>query len=1813
MEIDTLLSTLNTHYKALDCQIILRALRQDQLVWKMITDPGLNDLQVNPSRANPLAIWLPGDIAYFAITHETRSESLNDVSFALGADVRKRAAQTYEAIFNTGLPPSDLAQAGLLALALRERRRLKGSWQGTLLDLLIKKNPTDFSILSSIWKTPFACLYNYVTDFPQLVREIFSADYIELSLAFVPVIIHAVLCTPQEDEKTLAAIFELFSPFALSLQIASLECLNDFNRSETTQKLALEYLKYPPTINYFTKTLVFIEKNQEGLTALPSSHESAQIINDLSLLATFYRHAGKNQKCSELLELSSKVIDGLKGEVVQNLAQSYHSSGKVDQAYQTFQDSIVKNPEANNLKVDFIYTLIDDGELDLAFKLIETAPNLQLFTWLKPFLTSEIEQTEIDPAIVTEVLQSIDAWQNSKHNDWADDIQTGWLVRVIQKLLNQQHFHHAWRILEKAFDFTPNDLSLIQCAAELHQKWGKINQAIQYARMAAFLSPASMEKQRVLAYLLLQSEQWQDAFKQFKALIRLQQMPESEDLLAFALSAVKTDQPEISLSICQNIIVENPQSARAYTIQAESYILMGNDEDARKSYLKAIEISPFEVENWQALVNLALEHDKISEAEKTLQKAIEANPTHDRFHLLMGKVLGKSNRQTESLESFKQAYALNPDSSENLSALINQQIQCKNHDQAHQLILENLDKVAESADLSAKAGVLLLERGDKHKALPLFSKALSAHINHLPLIKYALLLLEAKEQPQAFNLTKKQVEADLVNLEKSLDAEIAVENPAPEALVALAKIKQALKAYEESLKLFARASIHISPVNIALYGEVQYGLGFSALQCGKIEIGLAALKEAAANQPANPHIHQALAEAYLVADLHHEAEKTARNSLSLCPDNLQTLLWYAHFMHSLNQHSEAIKALNEALFIAPDRADILLHLAKIHYEQNQPANTAAILKRILEQPSTSAEDLHQAGLLQVGLNELDSALDFFTSALQKAEPTTPALLLDLMRLYHMLDRYDDEFSLAEIYQSEFADDYRLLTLKADALTNTQQYEAALDCLSKALILQSSNDEDASGDEPYQSALVPAGEFDKTALLYRQAQLMRLNGQYEKSYLIAEQTTTLAPDNLEYLKLAVENAYTLMHFEQAKQLLQNPTYLKQLEHPKQVAILASLASIQVEIAIHEADISLASKICGKIADQCQHSPRIFALQAQLAHHFGETKIAHEYLKQAQDLFNLMYEKTLPGENAIMEKYDQTWHIYAIAMTELALSLWKPALEDFQRSTSLIPINPLQNLRLAQTHVILAEQQKLAQLLGITAHAPGSEQLSEANYHAFEDQMLLAKRFFTTPEIEKWLLRGRITFGKEVQAQDYQKWIHTPNDLAFYISHTKEQININELMSLLPEDETVLQAAALRLMETDPHHAQQLIQRAIQKDTTNPINHAIYAWLSQDDLEFANKSMETALNFWANEREWHIFTAKNYIKLDRLTPAARHIELALELQPENAAYWALLAQIKAKKNELNAAKEMYAKSVSLTPENAQVMLAYSQVLQKTGNHKEALKVIEKALEFQPLNIHLSQVQASLLFETGDVTQAIKKAEEILGLDPGNQQALVTYIRALDKGNQHEKALDVLEKAIKENPENLVFILEKIRLIRENDGVEMVLPHLRLYSKQFPENTAILSLLTAALIETKKYQEAQETAQISLQLDPEQPEIHLCIGQLLRAKGQLDQCIDHLSKAIALKPDYLEAYLELGKSFLDRREIAKAIDIFKQAAQISPVDYRPYYMAGLALKDCKDYKGAETMLKQAANHAPNDTNIHRQLGAIVALNLVRDLQEG
>ena len=117
---------------------------------------------------------------------------------------------------------------------------------------------------------------------------------------------------------------------------------------------------------------------------------------------------------------------------------------------------------------------------------------------------------------------------------------------------------------------------------------------------------------------------------------------------------------------------------------------------------------------------------------------------------------------------------------------------------------------------------------------------------------------------------------------------------------------------------------------------------------------------------------------------------------------------------------------------------------------------------------------------------------------------------------------------------------------------------------------------------------------------------------------------------------------------------------------------------------------------------------------------------------------------------------------------------------------------------------------------------------------------------------------------------------------------------------------------------------------------------------------------------------------------------------------------------------------------------------------------------------------------------------------------------------------------------------------------------------------------------------------------------------VGKLLRKTGQLDKAAHHFSQAVEQSKTDLEPVIELAQTHQDQRSFEKALEAYQLAIQIAPRDIRAYIGAAAIYRESKDYSRSEEMLRRAAEIEPSNLTIRRQLGAVVALNLVHSSQE-
>jgi tetratricopeptide (TPR) repeat protein len=421
----------------------------------------------------------------------------------------------------------------------------------------------------------------------------------------------------------------------------------------------------------------------------------------------------------------------------------------------------------------------------------------------------------------------------------------------------------------------------------------------------------------------------------------------------------------------------------------------------------------------------------------------------------------------------------------------------------------------------------------------------------------------------------------------------------------------------------------------------------------------------------------------------------------------------------------------------------------------------------------------------------------------------------------------------------------------------------------------------------------------------------------------------------------------------------------------------------------------------------------------------------------------------------------------------------------------------------------------------------------------------------------------------------------------------------------------------------------------------ISNALLARLAYKSGEnnLARTAIQTALEIWPNESRWHSLASSINQSFGDQALAVAHLEQAVVLEPKYIPHYlalgnAYLEHRNVRFNEADQGDSMAHRAIQtleqaarLAPDQAEPWLALGKAYLMSGDLDNAAASTEKAIELSSGQGRPYILRAEIALRSGNYKEAFNYLQNTFNIEGGNPEftsdtsIILLQTRVLDGLDRTSEALAALEKCLPNVREPLPLLLERVNLVGRLQGAKAGLEAMVELGERHPDEPMVLAPLALKLAEAGMKEAALKNAQKALlhlssqgegtlEIDySEKANLHNMVGRLFRETGHLDQAVHHLSEAIELNPGLIEAYLELGRAHQDRRQQAVALQIYNQASRVDPKDPRPYYHAGLALKESKDYLGAESMLRRSAELAPSDLNIHRQLGAIVALNLVHN----
>jgi tetratricopeptide (TPR) repeat protein len=1834
-----------------DCRIVILAIRQDPLIWKSLKDTQYARSAFAFAGSNARN-WNPAALTFLSIFPECTIEDLPSIlAKPLNSELRQRAINQFEQSLLSGQQPANLEEAALVALALKERRRIRGSWQGLREEIMVKANEAPTTLFRR-WSTPVACTYNLTSDQSDFLKALVPVRNSCNACDLIGLCIHAVLSSPAPEIDHINAFVNLLDHLNPEIQLQFLNLLNGWGRSVLATQLARALLDTEDLESLVVDLLSKQERNSPLFIPLPISidpleqDESPLIVEKLQQLSAYYRIAGDYEQAKQSLSLAHEAFARLEAKLFSQIASLADVNLKTEDSIQTWEKVVNLVPDSLIARTKFANALVGTGRYSEASTILPTVKPIPLSIITDIKLSQGIGDSNQVNRLSLDSLNTItfleNELQSAKYPIRVESLpEPG---EVINTLVDLEMAPEVINYAEKVVDRRFADQGLLRIAIKAYLAAHLPSDGIETALTAVLANPGELDLHRLLAEVLEASNAYEQSFTERQFVIDQVTPPSVDDLLAYASIALKIDQPDITIAASEACLQENPENGLAFVLIGEALLHKQDLLGAIDRFTIATSLIPEQPGPWLALSRSLAKAGDQQKSLETLRTAAHAVPQSPDILLALGEQSLNSGYPSEALPPLREAFSIDKKSPTIALRLSETLFQLGHYEEANQVLTLTREVNPNFPELAYVNGQVLLALNEKGLALQALLESVKTP---KPAVDSCILLaktlksiydeqkadqsgLGCEVDASSQKITNNELQAVIASLDEVLQAE-----PTNfEVNLLLAETYALSQLNQQAYNSFVRLSEDAQSTELTWRSRIHFGLGKVSTKLGQVETAVASLQEANTIDPDNLEIRQSLTEAFQAANLRSEALEAARSTLHMAPDNLNIITWFTRTALSLNDLPEAIETLEHALQLTPERTDFVIWLGQIHIQSGDLVAGRQYLSQILTIPNVQINHYRKAASLLGQIEDFQNAATCLEMALNVDSNPCWDLFYELAMIYERAGKHLaalDNIQKAIVIQP---DNLQLCVLQGDILARLDRNLAALACLEHSLqIIQLQPVPSASSNDDFSEFTTQTNfntqfsqEITPAKIHIRISILLRTIGELHPAFEHAQEALNLDPEDIEIRALAVELAYGLLEDELALRLsewntLNNQFMNSELNFEKiQVPSALTILAIMADLYLESGNYPIAEQTITQALAIDPNHPHLLALQSRVDLRKGNIAAATQCLNQ---LVNKMAMNLKPDEDDLLSldknisnHQHNLWLLLTMAQASLELHQWQASLALFQQAASIEPQQPRPHLLYARALVTMAEMQETCKALKISSHAPGENRLSDEFNKRFEEEIMLSNRLCNYCEINHWKSRGQVAFQPcNETIKRLAEEITQPGDVSSMIAGYRKTGNLpgaRKAAELSGDEPEVMFQLALALQDESPEESIGIIRRLLENDPTNPLYIAMLAFLCQQEPIESLKLIEIALGLWPDEVEWHKYAAELSAKLGDKISATFHWKRIVEIKPDDLSFAISLGCSYLENNDPNQAIQVFEHATRRDPEQSLSWKLLAKAHKVAGNYPEANSSIEHALLLNPEDLESILISGQTSLQLNQFDMATQRAKNILANHPTDPDALLLFAQVMKQSGQPGEALKLIDQALPVLNNPFPLLLERANLLKQTQGNQIALPYLIELANSNPDEVELLILLANTFSEVGQMDYAERTAQAVLQLDPENTKMHLLLGHIERLKGQLDQSVHHLNEVIRQTPLQVDAYLELGRAYQERREHLQALKILRQAMQIAPDDFRPFYQAGLALRESKDYLGAETMFRRAAHLAPDDLNIRRQLGAIITLNLVHHTQE-
>jgi len=193
----------------------------------------------------------------------------------------------------------------------------------------------------------------------------------------------------------------------------------------------------------------------------------------------------------------------------------------------------------------------------------------------------------------------------------------------------------------------------------------------------------------------------------------------------------------------------------------------------------------------------------------------------------------------------------------------------------------------------------------------------------------------------------------------------------------------------------------------------------------------------------------------------------------------------------------------------------------------------------------------------------------------------------------------------------------------------------------------------------------------------------------------------------------------------------------------------------------------------------------------------------------------------------------------------------------------------------------------------------------------------------------------------------------------------------------------------------------------------------------------------------------------------------------------------------------------------PEDLNILTVLAHALTQLGVREHAIYVLERTLKFHKPTPDVCSVIQQLALEMGYHSIAEKLGHQLVAMEPQAVKHYINLMTALNRQDKFTEAIDLAQQIMPMFPESSDLWNVLASSVRFRDGNEAAIVFYEEALRLNPKNYKVLSNLASTLPGTDR---AYELTQRALEIEPNNPELHINMAVEMFRKGELAEAWEH-----------------------------------------------------------------------------------------------------